>query len=1003
MASAGPHPSAQEWHSEAHTNRSGVHTTFPIVNNTGLIPPREVLPSNFHPIFPYEVFNAVQSKCFPLVYGSTDNIVVSAPTGSGKTAILEMAICRLLGSPGGENFKIVYQAPTKSLCSERSRDWERKFRHMNIRCVELTGDTSQAEARRVGSASIIVTTPEKWDSITRKWSDHRKLLEMVRLVLIDEVHILKDVRGATLEAVVSRMKTIGAHARFVGLSATVPNIQDIATWLGLNHGNQTSPARFEAFGEEMRPVQLKKYVYGFPNAPNDFVFEKSLDGKLHVLLAKHSERKPIMVFCFTRRSCEGTARKLAEWWAACSNDNKAWAPPLGRVRVVHKELQEIVPFGVAWHHAGLEQQDREAVEQGFLKGNLQVICCTSTLAVGVNLPCHTVVIKGTAGYSNNQPQEYSDLEVMQMLGRAGRPQFDKSAVGIIMTRQENVQRYSAMVTGEQLLESTLHLNLLEHLNSEVGLGTIKDIQTARKWVSGTFLSVRMRQAPGHYNADGVHTTSDADTRMQEWCERDIGLLQEHGLISTSTPFSCTEYGNAMARYMVQFETMKLLLAVPSGASLEEMLIVLCQAKELTEFRLKANERAFFRSINSGKFVRFPIQENLTQSWHKVFLIVQVYLGGCEWPNDKDAGGIKRQMSVEKTVILDRLNRLVRCLIDCKAYDGDGEGTRTALELARSLAANSWDGQPCQLMQIPGFGPVAARKWNAHGVNTVKAIAEMDFQDIERIASRNPPFGRNLSKLLQDFPRLQLDVSLHEPGHFEAPQDIILATVQAHLRHTTPSKPPTWNKKIPAVSFIVTVSDGSLGFVWRGNINKIDHEKGLTLKFSVPLNCPAQIITSSFSCEEIVGTEVTSVLESQLPASAFIKRTNERSISRTTKTIPKQGASKELDYNDIPDEDLLAALEPALSQRCNPAHINQQDGSSLCDLPLIDDVPRRAKSPEVYEPEKMQNGRWMCNHVCRNKGLTKSGKPCSHKCCTEGLDKPRAPVQTKKSSIAASKD
>ncbi len=90
-----------------------------------------------------------------------------------------------------DSFKIVYQAPTKALCSERARDWTGKFRALNIACVELTGDTSQAQLRQVAAASIIVTTPEKWDSITRKWKDHQKLLKTTRLFLIDEVHILK--------------------------------------------------------------------------------------------------------------------------------------------------------------------------------------------------------------------------------------------------------------------------------------------------------------------------------------------------------------------------------------------------------------------------------------------------------------------------------------------------------------------------------------------------------------------------------------------------------------------------------------------------------------------------------------------------------------------------------------------------------------------------------------------------------------------------------------------
>lgn len=76
--------------------------------------------------------------------------------------------------------------------------------------------------------------------------------------------------------------------------------------------------------------------------------------------------------------------------------------------------------GVAFHHAGLDGQDRHAVEKGFLDGQISVICCTSTLAVGVNLPCHLVIIKNTVSWQNEGIKEYADLEVMQMLGRAGR-------------------------------------------------------------------------------------------------------------------------------------------------------------------------------------------------------------------------------------------------------------------------------------------------------------------------------------------------------------------------------------------------------------------------------------------------------------------------------------------------------------------------------------------------------------------------------------------------------
>lgn len=252
------------------------HASLPPTTQGIQLVATKTLPGRLRPIFKFEMFNAVQSKCFASAFGTDDNLVVSSPTGSGKTVIMELAICRLAAESTAGDFKVVYQAPTKALCSERNRDWQTKFGHLNLKCAELTGDADSNHLRNVQSANIIITTPEKWDSVTRKWKDHARLIQLVKLFLVDEVHILKENRGATLEAVVSRMKSIGANIRFVALSATVPNSEDIATWLGRNSTMQHMLAQREVFGENFRPVQLTKHVYGFAARGNDFAFESML-------------------------------------------------------------------------------------------------------------------------------------------------------------------------------------------------------------------------------------------------------------------------------------------------------------------------------------------------------------------------------------------------------------------------------------------------------------------------------------------------------------------------------------------------------------------------------------------------------------------------------------------------------------------------------------------------------------------------------------------------------
>lgn len=140
-------------------SRRPVGHTLPTIQGIQLVP-ATAMPDQLRSVFKFELFNAVQSKCFESAFRTDDNLVVAAPTGSGKTAVMELAICRLMSTSQGRDFKVVYQAPTKSLCSERHFDWQTKFGALNLQCAELTGDTEHTHLRNVQSAHIIITTPQ---------------------------------------------------------------------------------------------------------------------------------------------------------------------------------------------------------------------------------------------------------------------------------------------------------------------------------------------------------------------------------------------------------------------------------------------------------------------------------------------------------------------------------------------------------------------------------------------------------------------------------------------------------------------------------------------------------------------------------------------------------------------------------------------------------------------------------------------------------------------------
>ncbi|RID53701.1 hypothetical protein BRARA_G01078 [Brassica rapa] len=164
------------------------------------------------------------------------------------------------------------------------------------------------------------------------------------------------------------------------------------------------------------------------------------------------------------------------------------------------DLRKLLPYGFAIHHAGLTRGDREIVEALFGEGHVQVLVSTATLAWGVNLPAHTVIIKGTQVYNPEKGawMELSPLDVMQMLGRAGRPQYDEYGEGIIITGYSELQYYLSLMNEQLPIESQFISKLADQLNAEIVLGTVQNAKEACHWLGYTYLYIRMVRNPTLY-------------------------------------------------------------------------------------------------------------------------------------------------------------------------------------------------------------------------------------------------------------------------------------------------------------------------------------------------------------------------------------------------------------------------------------------------------------------------------------------------------------------------
>jgi activating signal cointegrator complex subunit 3 len=245
-----------------------------------------------------ETFNPVQTQLFHVLYHSNIPVLLGAPTGSGKTVVAELALLRMkrIYSDG----ICVYIAPMKSLARERLNEWRERFggSALKWKVLELSGDTSH-DRRALESADILVCTPEKWDLISRSWNGKssgipkdqiRKpsFVKRVRLLVIDEIHLLGEERGAVLEAIVSRMRFISRQirqegsaesshvaakneelteaVRIVGLSTAVENPLDLGSWIGIDvDGTSGFPNKgLYNFRPSIRPVETKIHIQGFP-------------------------------------------------------------------------------------------------------------------------------------------------------------------------------------------------------------------------------------------------------------------------------------------------------------------------------------------------------------------------------------------------------------------------------------------------------------------------------------------------------------------------------------------------------------------------------------------------------------------------------------------------------------------------------------------------------------------------------------------------------------------
>lgn len=654
------------------------------------------------------VFNPIQSRIFNVFYHMTnENVLLGAPTGGGKTMAAEIAMFATWRDC--PEAKIVYIAPLKALVKERLEDWGNRLsrKHfLEFKCIELTGD-SMATSEEINGASLYITTPEKWDAITRGWR-RKDFVKKVRLVIMDEIHLLGSDRGPVLEMLVSRLQRMqvveGLKVRVVGLSTALANAVELSTWLGVN----PSIGLFN-FRHAVRSVPLDVYISGFAGqhyCPR----MNSMNKSVYQAIQRHSPTKPVLVFVSSRRQTRLTALDLIKYCSLSSNPRQflgskgSWDAEDCLAQVQDSALKTALPFGIGIHHAGLVESDRVLVESLFGSQLIQVLVATSTLAWGVNFPAHLVVVKGTEFYDAKYQHGYVDYpltDVLQMMGRAGRPQFDTSAVACVFVHDVKKSFYKRFLHQSFPLESSLHKVLSDHLNAEIANGSVKSRQDAVEFLSWTFLFRRLQHNPGYYGLEAISSGGDGGEEGS-LLDRYVSCLIEQCLSELSASLcisldgqlgvSSTVFGSIASFYYLKHQTVHLFVSTlrrswSKDDALCWAMALVSRASEFDELPVRHNEDSYNERLQQklpASARRYFEKFSWDDPHVKTFLLLQSHLSRFrvdDYPTPDFFTDLKS--------VLDQVVRVAQAMIDVACELCNSESALSVMELVSAIKQAQW--------------------------------------------------------------------------------------------------------------------------------------------------------------------------------------------------------------------------------------------------------------------------------------------------------------------------
>ncbi|KAL3287831.1 hypothetical protein HHI36_002290 [Cryptolaemus montrouzieri] len=390
-----------------------------------------------------------------------NHVFVAAHTSAGKTLVAEYAIAL----SREHKTRAIYTSPIKALSNQKYRDFKKKFDDVGL----ITGDFQLNETAR-----CLIMTTEILKSMLYSGSDVIRDLEYV---IFDEVHYINDrERGHVWEQVLIMLPK---HVRVVLLSATVPNPEEFADWLG-----RTYQKKVYVITTPKRPVPLQHFLYtgtdgktknnrflilndsqwcmeGYVQAKNSMPnqgdkrgsdrrqFNEKQDKVLWSALTSHLEKNdllPAVAFTFSRAKCDRNAASLSSMNLTSATEkfkiDAFYKACIQNLREEDRQIPQLLEMrdtlmrGIGIHHSGILPIIKEIVEMLFESGRIKLLFATETFAMGVNMPARTVIFDSITKHDGKEWRHLESAEYIQMAGRAGRRKLDNAGTVIILCKNQ---------------------------------------------------------------------------------------------------------------------------------------------------------------------------------------------------------------------------------------------------------------------------------------------------------------------------------------------------------------------------------------------------------------------------------------------------------------------------------------------------------------------------------------------------------------------------------------